>query len=280
MEKHYRTISKPSIISVIVFAIVFEIIFVGGYVAVGHTCPSWKLCALTFFCFLAFLALVCSNVFCVLFLYIKDIFLYIKEILVLLGLKIALGFLHLYKLILRNLGYVLLFICLFAILGLIFLINTEPSMSLLVIFSSFLISLTATFVGIFLIYGIAHPRLYIKDNFEVGRDDVLRIHVVNKSLFKAYNLKANLDFCRNDEKGNVYIQTIELNRDTVGFINNRFGDNPRAIVFKSRGSFSWTGAKARYDRIRFRIVATHQISNVIREVEKECKKENIIYLKH
>lgn len=273
MEKHYRTISKPSIISVIVFAIAFELIFVGGYVAVGHTCPSWKLCVLTFGCFLVFLSLVCSNILSVLFLYIKDLF-------VLIGFNIALYFIKLYKLVLQNLGYILLLFCLSIVLGLIILINKGDSMSALEIFSSFLISLTATFVGIFLIYGIAHPRLYIKDNFEVGRDDVLRIHVVNKSLFKAYNLKANLDFCRNDEKGNVYIQTIELNRDTVGFINNRFGDDPRAIAFKSRGSFSWTGAKARYDRIRFRIVATHQISNVIREVEKECKKENIIYLKH
>lgn len=180
-----------------------------------------------------------------------------------------------------HVGTILLVAAVIVFLVLVILVSSFADMTKWAAVLSFCISLVATFVGVFLVYSILHPKLRINDQFEVNTNDILNVCVTNESLFKAYNIKAYLDFCRDDADGEVIVKNVPLRRDSVGVIYSRFSPlAKKEYIFKTTDTFSWDGAVAKYSRIRFRVVATHQISNVIREFEKECMKEDIMYLKH
>lgn len=173
-----------------------------------------------------------------------------------------------------NLGFVFAFVGVAVILwGIVECASYKQDIDSWTMIFSFLISLFATFFGVFLIYANLRPRLKIDSVFTKNPNGYLCVRVTNNDIFKAYNLTAYLDFCRTDEEDIVRTKKIELKRDAIGVIRNCFSKKTdKEYVFKSKNVFE---EDEKYDRVRFRVIASHQISNVQLEFEKYCKIDEI-----
>lgn len=258
----HETLNKTALTNVCVFTLAFELIFTGGYIAVAHHFPRWQICAIVLICIFVFLSFVCSNLFYILIVKMREYKLSFVK-------KMRRFFKIVKSEIKEQLGYIICFgIFLLILIVLFFIDNKQKGTTSIHNIISFGYSLLATLLGVLLLCKLMHPRLVIEKASVSSANKHLLITISNHTFFKVYDVKICVFFSKsNSRTKTISIVPIPMRTQGVESLSNRFMPRKKnAFMFSSADPFEW---KDIYPKMTIRVSAIHGISNTKTTFEKE-----------
>lgn len=143
--------------------------------------------------------------------------------------------------------------------------------------NSIMISIIATFIGIFLVGFALRPRFSISDNLVQTTNGLLRVQITNGfSLINLVDVKVEMAFIRWDEETqSERTEPMTMNRSTISVIYGLYkGVSRSSYTIHTESGFVWND---KYTGIRCRVIATHSISGIKRIKEKRFNEKQIIH---
>lgn len=142
--------------------------------------------------------------------------------------------------------------------------------------NSLLVSLIASFIGLFLVYVALQPRLSISDKLVLSNNGLLRVGIINRHLFaKLIDIQVEMAFIRRDKQSHdERTHVIPMNRSDISVIYGlRNGISESTYIVHTESGFVWN---KKYDAIRCRVIATNSISNLKRVFEKRYFEDQVV----
>lgn len=142
--------------------------------------------------------------------------------------------------------------------------------------NSVLVSIIASFIGLYLVFVALRPRLSFSDKMVLSNNGLLRVCISNRMFFaKLTDIQIEMAFIRWDEKSkDERTCIIPMNRSDISVIYGlRKGSSKSNYIVHSDTGFVWN---PKYDAIRCRVIATHGISNIKRVFEERYSSDKII----
>ncbi len=142
--------------------------------------------------------------------------------------------------------------------------------------NSLLVSLIASFIGLFLVFVALQPRLSLSDKLVLSNNGLLRVGITNCHLFaKLIDIQVEMVFIRWDKQAHdERTHVIPMNRSEISVIYGLCrGISQSNYIVHTESGFVWN---EKYDAIRCRVIATNSISNLKCVFEKRYSGAQVV----